>query len=122
MEKGGFYDLHSNWIDRVNPLNTLAVVGKVVKLTCQWAVIVLPLTKFNANMCPRTDELVANPRVISSPLTEKALSVIAATNQPDVLDKALLRPGRFDRRVVVNLPDKSGREATENEFSECTYV
>jgi cell division protease FtsH len=37
--------------------------------------------------------------------------VLAATNQPDVLDKALLRPGRFDRRVVVNLPDKAGREA-----------
>jgi cell division protease FtsH len=37
--------------------------------------------------------------------------VLAATNQPDVLDKALLRPGRFDRRVIVNLPDKSGREA-----------
>jgi cell division protease FtsH len=37
--------------------------------------------------------------------------VLAATNQPDVLDKALLRPGRFDRRVVVNLPDKVGREA-----------
>jgi cell division protease FtsH len=37
--------------------------------------------------------------------------VLAATNQPDVLDKALLRPGRFDRRVVVNLPDKSGRAA-----------
>jgi cell division protease FtsH len=36
--------------------------------------------------------------------------VIAATNQPNVLDKALLRPGRFDRRVVVNLPDKNGRE------------
>src|ERR1700737_4162359 len=37
--------------------------------------------------------------------------VLAATNQPEVLDKALLRPGRFDRRVVVNLPDKTGREA-----------
>jgi cell division protease FtsH len=37
--------------------------------------------------------------------------VLAATNQPDVLDKALLRPGRFDRRVVINLPDKGGREA-----------
>src|ERR687885_1650563 len=37
--------------------------------------------------------------------------VLAATNQPDVLDKALLRPGRFDRHVVVNLPDRNGREA-----------
>lgn len=37
--------------------------------------------------------------------------VLAATNQPEVLDKALLRPGRFDRRVVVNLPDKTGRQA-----------
>jgi cell division protease FtsH len=37
--------------------------------------------------------------------------VLAATNQPDVLDRALLRPGRFDRRVVVNLPDRVGREA-----------
>jgi len=37
--------------------------------------------------------------------------IIAATNRPDVLDPALLRPGRFDRRVVVNLPDVRGREA-----------
>lgn len=36
--------------------------------------------------------------------------VIAATNRPDVLDPALLRPGRFDRRVVVSLPDIRGRE------------
>jgi cell division protease FtsH len=41
----------------------------------------------------------------------EGIIVLAATNQPDVLDKALLRPGRFDRRVVVNLPDKKGREA-----------
>jgi cell division protease FtsH len=37
--------------------------------------------------------------------------ILAATNQPDVLDRALLRPGRFDRRVIVNLPDRVGREA-----------
>lgn len=43
--------------------------------------------------------------------SREGIIVIAATNQPDVLDKALLRPGRFDRRVVVNLPDKNGREA-----------
>ncbi|MCD8390978.1 MAG: ATP-dependent zinc metalloprotease FtsH [Firmicutes bacterium] len=36
--------------------------------------------------------------------------VIAATNRPDILDRALLRPGRFDRRVVVDLPDMKGRE------------
>jgi cell division protease FtsH len=41
----------------------------------------------------------------------EGIIVLAATNQPDVLDRALLRPGRFDRRVVVNLPDKAGRKA-----------
>jgi len=43
--------------------------------------------------------------------SREGIIVLAATNQPDVLDKALLRPGRFDRRVMVNLPDKAGREA-----------
>jgi cell division protease FtsH len=43
--------------------------------------------------------------------SREGIIVLAATNQPDVLDKALLRPGRFDRRVVVNLPDRTGREA-----------
>ena len=43
--------------------------------------------------------------------SEQGIIVLAATNQPDVLDKALLRPGRFDRHVIVNLPDRRGREA-----------
>jgi cell division protease FtsH len=43
--------------------------------------------------------------------SRQGIIVLGATNQPDVLDKALLRPGRFDRRVVVHLPDKIGREA-----------
>lgn len=37
--------------------------------------------------------------------------IIAATNRPDILDRALLRPGRFDRQVVVDVPDVKGREA-----------
>jgi cell division protease FtsH len=43
--------------------------------------------------------------------TQEGTIIIAATNRPDVLDPALLRPGRFDRQVVVNLPDVRGREA-----------
>jgi cell division protease FtsH len=42
--------------------------------------------------------------------SNEGVILIAATNRPDVLDPALLRPGRFDRRVVVNLPDMRGRE------------
>ena len=42
---------------------------------------------------------------------EKGLIILAATNRPDVLDPALLRPGRFDRQVVVDRPDVKGREA-----------
>ena len=37
--------------------------------------------------------------------------ILAATNKPEVLDKALLRPGRFDRRIPLELPDIAGREA-----------
>ena len=41
--------------------------------------------------------------------TQEGIIIIAATNRPDVLDKALLRPGRFDRQVVISLPDIKGR-------------
>lgn len=40
--------------------------------------------------------------------TDKVVICIAATNRPDVLDPALLRPGRFDRRVAVERPDRTG--------------
>ena len=43
--------------------------------------------------------------------SHQAIIVLAATNRPDVLDPALLRPGRFDRRIVVDRPDKDGRKA-----------
>lgn len=42
---------------------------------------------------------------------KKGVMILAATNRPEVLDKALLRPGRFDRRIPVELPDLAGREA-----------
>jgi len=42
--------------------------------------------------------------------TTEGVIIMAATNRPDVLDKALLRPGRFDREVVIGLPDMKGRE------------
>jgi cell division protease FtsH len=41
--------------------------------------------------------------------TQEGIIIIAATNRPDVLDKALLRPGRFDRQVIISLPDIKGR-------------
>ena len=44
--------------------------------------------------------------------TSKGLLILAATNRPDVLDKALLRPGRFDRRIIVDKPDLRGRIET----------
>ena len=42
---------------------------------------------------------------------QKGIVVLAATNRPESLDQALLRPGRFDRRIPVELPDLAGREA-----------
>ena len=44
--------------------------------------------------------------------TSKGLLILAATNRPEVLDKALLRPGRFDRRIIVDRPDQKGRLET----------
>ena len=46
--------------------------------------------------------------------TDEGIIVVAATNRPDILDPALLRPGRFDREVTIELPDMVGREAILN--------
>ena len=43
--------------------------------------------------------------------TQEGIIIIAATNRPDVLDQALLRPGRFDRQIIIDLPNLDGREA-----------
>ncbi len=43
--------------------------------------------------------------------TDSGIIIVAATNRPDVLDPALLRPGRFDRQISVDKPDVIGREA-----------
>ncbi len=45
---------------------------------------------------------------------KKGIIILAATNRPEILDKALLRPGRFDRRIIVDKPDLKGREAILN--------
>ena len=45
--------------------------------------------------------------------TQEGVILIAATNRPDVLDPALLRPGRFDRQIVIDRPDIIGREAIQ---------
>ena len=50
--------------------------------------------------------------------TSKGLLILAATNRPEVLDKALLRPGRFDRRIIVDKPDQKGRLETLKVHSE----
>lgn len=44
--------------------------------------------------------------------TAKGIMILAATNRPEILDKALLRPGRFDRRIIVDKPDLKGRKET----------
>ncbi len=49
---------------------------------------------------------------------ETNIIIMAATNRPDILDQALLRPGRFDRRVILDLPDINGREAILKVHSE----
>ena len=52
--------------------------------------------------------------------TSKGLLILAATNRPEVLDPALLRPGRFDRRIIVDRPDLKGRvKHPESPCQEC---
>ncbi|MFZ3110742.1 MAG: ATP-dependent zinc metalloprotease FtsH [Rectinemataceae bacterium] len=72
----------------------------------------------NANMYGGNDE---REQTLNQLLTEMdgfgaetGVVILAATNRPETLDKALLRPGRFDRRIPVELPDLAGREAILN--------
>jgi len=46
--------------------------------------------------------------------TDSGIIILAATNRPDVLDSALLRPGRFDRQITIDKPDVKGREEIFN--------
>jgi len=49
--------------------------------------------------------------------------VLAATNRPDILDPALLRPGRFDRKVILDMPDVNGRKTnTANTYERQTHL
>jgi len=75
----------------------------------------------NANMYGGNDE---REQTLNQLLTEMdgfgaetGVVILAATNRPETLDKALLRPGRFDRRIPVELPDLAGREAILNVHS-----
>jgi cell division protease FtsH len=54
--------------------------------------------------------------------SHKAVVVLAATNRADILDKALLRPGRFDRHIALSLPDRVGREAILRVYTRRTPV
>ena len=54
--------------------------------------------------------------------TSKGLLILAATNRPEVLDKALLRPGRFDRRIIVDKPDLKGRLETLKVHSKDVFM
>ena len=65
----------------------------------------------------RDNQISSNEQTLNQLLSEmdgfdssKGLVILAATNRPEVLDKALLRPGRFDRRIIVEKPDLKGRE------------
>ncbi|MFA6366102.1 MAG: ATP-dependent zinc metalloprotease FtsH, partial [Candidatus Hydrogenedentales bacterium] len=69
----------------------------------------------NANMYGGNDEREQTLNQLLSEMdgfgAETGVVILAATNRPETLDKALLRPGRFDRRIPVELPDLAGREA-----------
>ena len=54
--------------------------------------------------------------------TSKGVVILAATNRPECLDKALLRPGRFDRRIIVDKPDLKGRIAIKSTCQECIHA
>ncbi len=95
-------------------------VREVFRKARQTAPTVIFFDEIDAIASTRGDSLDSGvtQRVVNQLLTEMDgmeelhdISVIAATNRPDIIDPALLRPGRFDRHVEVSLPDKKSREA-----------
>ena len=95
-------------------------VREVFRKARQTAPTVIFFDEIDAIASTRGDSLDSGvtQRVVNQLLTEMDgmeelhdISVIAATNRPDIIDPALLRPGRFDRHVEVGLPDKKSREA-----------
>lgn len=92
-------------------------VRDLFKSAAQNAPCIVFIDELDAVGHKRDDSLNKNDQTLNQLLSEmdgfdssKGVVILGATNRPEVLDKALLRPGRFDRRIIVETPDLKGRE------------